>query len=283
MLTFLPIYGLLIATVALVMAFARTGPDEAKSKLSEWAEFFGLMAASRWLARHALDRRVLKYGAGIMFVLVFVGGIAVGMWIQSKQSQDVAADQLENAISPVRKERDTALSQLNEFKQENARLRNRPEAPTTQPVRPSTAGPVVPQQDAPALPTTSLRTIQSLSSSERDSLSRELYKLKSLIPEIWLTESLVGPPSHDRAVFSGIFFKAGIRAATTQQELEGPDQAGLLLCVPDVNLIPEKVKKLAEVLRNFGIETNYAPLVQSKISSTVPPEIGFVLFVGPKP
>jgi hypothetical protein len=78
------------------------------------------------------------------------------------------------------------------------------------------------------------------------------------------------------------FKKAGIQPATTGQALEGPDQTGLLLCVPDVNSIPDKVKKLAKVLRNYGIETSYAPLVQRNISATVPPEVGFVLFVGPK-
>jgi hypothetical protein len=127
-----------------------------------------------------------------------------------------------------------------------------------------------------------IRKIEDLNSSERDSLSRELYKLKPLMPEIYLTESLAGPPSHDRSVFSSIFSKAGIRPGTTFQELEGPDQTGLLLCVPDVNLIPEKVKKLAQVLLDFGIETSYAPLVPKRISSVVPPAIGFVLFIGPK-
>jgi hypothetical protein len=141
---------------------------------------------------------------------------------------------------------------------------------------------IAPQQTASSPPIISTRRIEDLSSSEKDSFSRELYKLKPLIPEIYLTESLAGPPSHDRSVFSSIFSKAGIRPGTTFQELEGPDQTGLLLCVPDVNLIPTKVQKLAQVLSDFGIKTNYAPLVPSRISSVVPKEIGFVLFVGPK-
>jgi len=139
---------------------------------------------------------------------------------------------------------------------------------------------IVPQSSVsqPANP----RTIQSLSQEERDSLSRDLYNMKSAIPVVYLTESGVEPSSHDRSVFVSIFKKAGIQPGTTGQELEGPDQTGLLLCVPDVKSIPEKVERLAEVLKKYGIETDYAPLVQSKISSTVPPEIGFVLFVGPK-
>ena len=70
-------------------------------------------------------------------------------------------------------------------------------------------------------------------------------------------------------VFS-LAFLGGIQPGTTFQELEGPDQAGLLLCVPDVSNVPDKVKTLKEVLKNHGIETEYAPLVQSRISSTVP-------------
>jgi hypothetical protein len=38
MLPYLAIWGAAVATVSLVMAFARTGPDEARSKLAEWAE-----------------------------------------------------------------------------------------------------------------------------------------------------------------------------------------------------------------------------------------------------
>jgi hypothetical protein len=85
------------------------------------------------------------------------------------------------------------------------------------------------------------RTIQSLSQNERDLLSRELYALKPEIPVIFLTESGVSPSSHDRSVFISIFMKAGIEPKTTYQALEGPDQSGLLLCIPDVRVVPEKV------------------------------------------
>jgi hypothetical protein len=135
----------------------------------------------------------------------------------------------------------------------------------------------------PRPPFSVTRTIETLSQEERDSLSRDLYKLKPVLPIIWISESGVQPPSHDRSVFVSIISKAGIQPGTTHQDLEGPDQEGLLLCVPDVDSVPDKVKKLAEVFKHYGIETRYAPLVQSRISSTVPPELGFILFVGPKP
>jgi hypothetical protein len=92
MLTFLAIYGPIVATVALVMAFARTGPDEARSKLSEWAEFFGLKALSRWLSRHALDERVLWYGTRTMFLLTFIGGIALGAWLTPSQPSQIQSN-----------------------------------------------------------------------------------------------------------------------------------------------------------------------------------------------
>src|SRR5258708_1123554 len=161
-------------------------------------------------------------------------------------------------------------------------------ATATGPVAPSNVAPII-QNPIPPVSSpvrtashSSATTIESLSADQRASLARDLYKLKSLIPQIYLTESGVQPPSHDRSVFVGIFQKAGIQPGTTFQEVEGPDQTGLLLCVPDVNAVPEKVKELGEVVRKYGIETSYAPLVQSRISSTVPPEVGFVLFVGPK-
>jgi hypothetical protein len=135
-------------------------------------------------------------------------------------------------------------------------------------------------QDVVQLPLS--RTIESLSADERDLLSRDLYRLKGELPVIIVTVSGVNPPSHNRSEFVDIFRKAGIQPGTSDQSVEGPDQGGLLLCVPDVNDIPDKVKKLADVLRKYGIETSYAPLVLSRIGGVVPPDVGFVLFIGPK-
>jgi hypothetical protein len=79
--TALPIWGAIIATVALIMAFARTGPEEAKSKLSEWAAAFRLDRLASWLAAHALDQRVLRYGQWAMLVLLFIGGMLFESWL----------------------------------------------------------------------------------------------------------------------------------------------------------------------------------------------------------
>jgi uncharacterized membrane protein YedE/YeeE len=82
MAAFLAIYGPIIATVALVMAFARTGPEEARSRLSEWADLFGLKKAAAWLRAHTLDRQVLQYLTWVMGALIFIGGAAFGLWLQ---------------------------------------------------------------------------------------------------------------------------------------------------------------------------------------------------------
>jgi hypothetical protein len=80
MVTFFTIWGAITGTVGLVMSFARTGPEEARSKLSEWAQTFGFKKVAAWLAAHAVDPKVLKYGKWAMAVLLFVGGIGVGHW-----------------------------------------------------------------------------------------------------------------------------------------------------------------------------------------------------------
>jgi hypothetical protein len=77
----LAMWGVLIGTVSLVMAFARTGPDEARSKLAAWAEFFGLKEIAAFLVKHSLDPAVIRYGKWMLGVLLFVGGVLFHGWI----------------------------------------------------------------------------------------------------------------------------------------------------------------------------------------------------------
>jgi hypothetical protein len=79
MLIFLTIWGAVVATVGLVMAFARTGPDEAASNLSKWAEKVGLHNAPRWLRSKAADRLVLRWGKVVLVLLALVGFCAGGI------------------------------------------------------------------------------------------------------------------------------------------------------------------------------------------------------------
>jgi hypothetical protein len=87
---FLAIWGAIIASVALVMAFARNGPDEVRSKLSEWADFFRLKKAAKWLKDHTIDDRVARYGKWVMMLLLFGGGLGFGYLLAPTPAQPPA-------------------------------------------------------------------------------------------------------------------------------------------------------------------------------------------------
>lgn len=93
MLTFLAIYSPVIATVGLLMAFARTSPGEARSKLSEWAEYLSLKQASSWFKKHTIDSRVLRYGRWAMIILVFGGGLGIGYVLKPNPPASIVVGQ----------------------------------------------------------------------------------------------------------------------------------------------------------------------------------------------
>jgi hypothetical protein len=128
--TFLAIYGPVLATAAVVMAFARTGPDEARSKLSQWADSFGLKAAAGWLNKHSIDARVWRYGKGIMVILVFVGGFGFGSLFKADhETSSVAvadkqttrlADDASDQLRRLQYERYITLGRISFFNMFNA-------------------------------------------------------------------------------------------------------------------------------------------------------------------
>ena len=83
------------------MAFARTGPDEAMSKLAEWAAFLGLTKWAHWLAEHAIDARVIRYGWYAMLGLIFLGGILFDRWLSPPSTTSIANEPSSSAPSPV--------------------------------------------------------------------------------------------------------------------------------------------------------------------------------------
>jgi hypothetical protein len=83
MLFYFTIWSTVAGTVGLVMAFARTGPDEARSKLAEWADYFGLKRLAAKLAKYSLDVKVIRYGNWAIAVLLFVGGMLFHAWLIS--------------------------------------------------------------------------------------------------------------------------------------------------------------------------------------------------------
>jgi hypothetical protein len=69
--------------VGLVMVFARTGPDEAASNLSKWIEKTGLHRVATRLRSPSVDRRVFRGAAIAMAMLLFIGGMGVGQWLNA--------------------------------------------------------------------------------------------------------------------------------------------------------------------------------------------------------
>jgi len=80
MLTALAIWAAVTGTLGAVMAFARTGSDEAVSNLSKWLEKAGIHRIPQWLRERSVDRWVLRYGSSVMVGLLFVGGMVFQSW-----------------------------------------------------------------------------------------------------------------------------------------------------------------------------------------------------------
>jgi hypothetical protein len=76
------IWAALIGTAGLLMAFARTGPDEAVSNLSRWVEYIGFHRIPAWLRARNADRWAYRGGMLAMAILLFVGGMGFDGWIR---------------------------------------------------------------------------------------------------------------------------------------------------------------------------------------------------------
>src|SRR5271170_6055605 len=74
------ILGALLAIAGLVMALARTPPNDAVSNLSKWIDWVGLHRLATNLRSPSIDRRVFRLGLISMGILLFIGGVGIGMW-----------------------------------------------------------------------------------------------------------------------------------------------------------------------------------------------------------
>ena len=81
MLRVLAIWAAVTGTLGAVMAFARTGPDEAVSNLSKWLEKAGIHRIPQWLRERSVDHWVLRYGSWVMAGLLFCGGMVFQSWL----------------------------------------------------------------------------------------------------------------------------------------------------------------------------------------------------------
>jgi hypothetical protein len=70
----------IVPFLGLLMALARTGPDEAVSNLSKWAQKAHIHRAPEWLARKNADAFVRTWGTRAIIALVPIGLIAFVIW-----------------------------------------------------------------------------------------------------------------------------------------------------------------------------------------------------------
>jgi hypothetical protein len=82
MLAGLAIWASVTGTLSLLMALARTPPGEAASNLSKWLEWVGIRHIPSWLRARAADRWVLRYGALMIALFLFVGGMSFDNWLR---------------------------------------------------------------------------------------------------------------------------------------------------------------------------------------------------------
>ena len=68
------------------MAFARTGPDDARSNLSQWLERAGIHRLPTWLRKRRIDILTYRYGMVVMAFLLFIGGIGFDSWVRGFSS-----------------------------------------------------------------------------------------------------------------------------------------------------------------------------------------------------
>jgi hypothetical protein len=78
------IWGVLAGGSGVVMALARTGPEDAKSNLSRWAEWVGVGRIPSWLLARSVDQAAYRWGKVGLFFLASLGvGFICGLWWDS--------------------------------------------------------------------------------------------------------------------------------------------------------------------------------------------------------
>jgi hypothetical protein len=102
----LAIWAAVTGTVSLLMAFARTPPGEAASNLSKWLEWLGVRHIPSWLRTRAADRWVLRYGALMVAILLFLGGMGLDSWLRSPVAAviDPRVNALQSELVKLKKE-----------------------------------------------------------------------------------------------------------------------------------------------------------------------------------
>jgi hypothetical protein len=74
-----------VPVLALMMAFARTGPDDAVSNLSKWAGKFGLKRLPEWLLSKDADRWTIRWTRRTILILSILGVTLFAYWMTLKE------------------------------------------------------------------------------------------------------------------------------------------------------------------------------------------------------
>jgi hypothetical protein len=280
-LTLLLVYWSYLPTIILVIAAIMAAA-------SVPLVFYG---AARFIRERQIAKPMLMIIGTFLIVVALIAMISGGAMIYVAQTTfkgvtggvpQAELDEVRDKLSAEQEARAVLDRQLMETKRELQQTRQQLEAARQAPVPRTDALPPGIPYPATATPTPTIKlAIETIGVERTRALVAELYSLKAILPEVWISLG-PAPPSHDQSTFTNIFSRAGIKVATLMQQTEGPDQTGLMICVPDVNQIPEKVRKLAEALSNVGIETKFVALSLNTLNSNLPPDVGFTLFIGPK-
>jgi hypothetical protein len=89
----LPVWAAITATLAVLMAFARTPPEEAALNLSKWLGTARFHQMQRWLQERAIAQWVRRYGRYVMAILLFGGGMLFHSWLFQTRPLPITRDQ----------------------------------------------------------------------------------------------------------------------------------------------------------------------------------------------
>ncbi len=122
-----------------------------------------------------------------------------------------------------------------------------------------------------------------LSDAQKRSLTTEASKIRQMMPSIMIVHVNGDPESEAFSKdFIDTFRRAGIQASYGWTALDGPDQVGVLIAVPDPQNPPIATARLHDALKAIGIETNTVSIPRAGLGSVATPP-PFALYVAPRP
>jgi hypothetical protein len=95
------IVGALIAFAGLIMAFARTPPNDAISNLSQWAQWAALYRLSGWLRYRRINQLADRWAKRAMIVLAFVASVGIIVYFSSKSRSTIEPVHLVRSSPPL--------------------------------------------------------------------------------------------------------------------------------------------------------------------------------------